>query len=171
MHHLFIRARQRYRVGFVPDPCWTVVPVSYQALARQRARWAQIMAEALWIHRGMLFNPRYGVMGLFILPCYLIFELGGAIVEVLGLAGFPAGLVLGIVAPGLAVLFILSGVGYATLLTIASVIIEEFSYNRYRSWRVRGIAHALLGRHAQWQPPEHKALPADAGAAGPLGSG
>lgn len=91
MHHLFIRARQRYRVGFVPDPCWTVVPVSYQALARQRARWAQIMAEALWIHRGMLFNPRYGVMGLFILPCYLIFELGGAIVEVLGLAASPPG--------------------------------------------------------------------------------
>jgi hypothetical protein len=38
-----------------------------------------------------------------------------------------------------ALLFIVVGLGYATLLTLTGVIIEEFSYNRYRSWQDFGL--------------------------------
>ena len=79
MHHRLIADRRPHQVGFVPDPCcWTVVPTTARALAHQRRRWAQILSEALWIHRPILFNPRYGMVGLLILPYYLIFELGSA---------------------------------------------------------------------------------------------
>jgi hypothetical protein len=49
----------------VPEPCsWTIVPTRYRRVAAQRARWNQILSEALWIHRVMLFNPRYREVGL-----------------------------------------------------------------------------------------------------------
>ena len=184
MHHRLIADRRPHQVGVVPDPCcWTVVPTTARALAHQRRRWAQILSEALWIHRPILFNPRYGMVGLLILPYYLIFELGSAPVELGGILALVIGLPLGIVSPAVALLFIVVGLGYATLLTLVGVIIEEFSYNRYRTWRdfgllayaaiaenigyrqiyawwrVRGIVDALLGRRAQWVAPDAKASP------------
>jgi cellulose synthase/poly-beta-1,6-N-acetylglucosamine synthase-like glycosyltransferase len=175
IHHRLLSQHRRYRVDFVPDPCcWTVVPTRYAALAHQRSRWAQILTEALWAHRAMMFNPRYGLVGMVILPYYAIFELGSAAVELAGIAALAAGLALHIVSPALALLFILMGIGYATALSVAGVIIEELTYNRYRAWRdfalllfaaiaenlgfrqahawwrLRGIGNAMLRRRAKW---------------------
>jgi cellulose synthase/poly-beta-1,6-N-acetylglucosamine synthase-like glycosyltransferase len=167
--------RQPYRIGFVPEPCcWTVVPHTYRRLARQRARWSRILAEALWAHRAMIFNPAYGVAGLLVLPFYLIFELASAVVELLAVAVFATGLALGFVSPGVALLFVTVGLGYAAFLTLVSVLTEELTYHRYRSWRdfallvyaavaenagfrqlhawwrLRGLAGAVLRRGPAW---------------------
>ncbi|HEX9129069.1 MAG TPA: glycosyltransferase family 2 protein, partial [Gemmatimonadaceae bacterium] len=54
------------KIAFVPDPvAWTEVPESAKVLGRQRDRWHRGLADVLWRHRRMLFNPRYGVTGLF----------------------------------------------------------------------------------------------------------
>jgi cellulose synthase/poly-beta-1,6-N-acetylglucosamine synthase-like glycosyltransferase len=175
IHHMLRDQRRPYRIGFVPDPCcWTIVPGRYRALARQRSRWSQILSEALWIHRRMLFNPRYGAVGLLILPFYLIFELGSAVVELFGFAALAAGLALGIVNAAVALLFIAAALGYAIFLTLVGLLIEELTYHRYRSWRdfgllayaavaenigyrqiyawwrLRGIVAALTRRKADW---------------------
>ncbi len=58
IHHRLRDEKRAYRIGFVPEPCsWTIVPSRYKVLAHQRARWSQILCEALWIHKMMLFNP------------------------------------------------------------------------------------------------------------------
>ena len=164
-----------YSIGFVAEPCsWTVVPHRYRRLARQRARWSQILAEALWAHRRMIFNPKYGKVGLVILPFYLIFELLAPVVEILAIVAFAGGLALGIIDAPLVLLFVLAGLLYGAFLTIISVIIEELTYHRYRSWRdfallayaafaenvgfrqlhawwrLRGLGDALLRRKADW---------------------
>ena len=47
------------KIGFVPDPvAWTEVPESAAVLGRQRDRWHRGLADVLWRHRRMLFNPR-----------------------------------------------------------------------------------------------------------------
>lgn len=178
MHHQLIAQGRPYLVDFVPDPaCWTVVPERFRALARQRRRWAQILSEAIGTHRAMLFNPRYGVVGMVVLPYYVVFELGGGAVELAGVAAFAVGLGLGVVALPVAALFLITGYGYATLLSLTGVIIEELSYNRYHTWRdfallvyasvaetlgyrqcyawwrVQGIADAALRRRATWAGP------------------
>jgi cellulose synthase/poly-beta-1,6-N-acetylglucosamine synthase-like glycosyltransferase len=177
IHHRLRSQKRPYRLGFVPDPCcWTRVPEGYHELSRQRRRWAHILARSLWIHRSMIGNPRYGFMGLIVLPYFLIFELASAVIELAALVMFAAGVALGIVSPGLTVLFIVACIGYATLLSITSLMIEEFSYHRYRTWRdfgivafagiaenvgyrqvhawwrVRGIVAALRNRRAGWAP-------------------
>jgi cellulose synthase/poly-beta-1,6-N-acetylglucosamine synthase-like glycosyltransferase len=175
IHHRLLKDRRPYRIGFVPEPCcWTMVPASYRQLAHQRARWSQILSEALWIHRAMLFNPRYRGVGLVVLPFYLIFELISAVVEMLAWIAFIAGWALGILSPGVVLLFVAAGLGYGTFLTIVSVITEELTYHRYTSWRdfalliygavaenvgfrqiyawwrLRGIVDAILRRKATW---------------------
>ena len=98
IHQRLRDERRPYRIGFVAEPCcWTVVPHTYRRLAKQRARWSRILAEALWAHRAMIFNPGYGKVGLLILPFYLIFELLSAVVELLAVSVFAGGLALGFI--------------------------------------------------------------------------
>jgi cellulose synthase/poly-beta-1,6-N-acetylglucosamine synthase-like glycosyltransferase len=177
IHHRLRREKRPYRLGFVPDPCcWTRAPEKYHELSRQRRRWAHILARSLWMHRSMIGNPRYGFIGLVVLPYFLVFELASAVVELTALVLFVAGVALGVIGPGLTVLFIVACIGYATLLSIISLAIEEFSYYRYRAWRdfavvalagiaenvgyrqvhawwrVRGIAGATRSHRAGWAP-------------------
>jgi cellulose synthase/poly-beta-1,6-N-acetylglucosamine synthase-like glycosyltransferase len=189
IHHRLLHDRIPYRIAFVPEPCsWTIVPDSYRRLAHQRARWTQILAEALWIHKTMLFNPRYGGVGLVVLPFYLIFELLSAPVELLAIVVFITGWAIGYISPGVVLLFVAAGLGYATLLTIISVITEEITYHRYTSWRdfalliygafaenigfrqvyawwrLRGMIDAILRRKATWlEAPSAKATVQAAG--------
>lgn len=175
MHRRLLADRRPYRIAFAPEPCcWTMVPERYRQLAHQRARWSQILAEALWRHRVMLFNPRYGGVGMVVLPFYLIFELISAVVELLAIVAFIVGLSLGVINPVLVLLFIAAGLGYGAFLTLVSVAIEEVTYHRYRTWRdlallaggavaenvgfrqvyawwrVRGIIDAIARRRATW---------------------
>jgi cellulose synthase/poly-beta-1,6-N-acetylglucosamine synthase-like glycosyltransferase/peptidoglycan/xylan/chitin deacetylase (PgdA/CDA1 family) len=48
--------------------CYTEVPENVRALTRQRFRWMYGNLQALWKHRGMLLNPRFGWLGLVTLP-------------------------------------------------------------------------------------------------------
>jgi cellulose synthase/poly-beta-1,6-N-acetylglucosamine synthase-like glycosyltransferase len=60
---------------FLPWPiCWTEVPERIGSLAKQRNRWHRGLLETLWIHRKIIFDPRYGVLGMMAMPYYLIFE-------------------------------------------------------------------------------------------------
>lgn len=74
MRRMMREQKQKYRVGFVPDPlCWTEVPQSWKILHRQRNRWTRGTAETLYIHRKMLFNPKYKVLGMLSVPYWLFF--------------------------------------------------------------------------------------------------
>jgi len=175
IHQRLRDERQPYRIRFVPEPCcWTVVPHTYRRPAQQRARWSRSLAEALWAHRAMIFNAGYGKVGLLALPFYLVFELVSALVELLAVAVFPAGLALGFISTGVALLFVTAGLGYGVFLTLVSVTAEELSYHRYSSlrdfallvyaavaesagfrqlhawWRLRGLAGAVLRRGPAW---------------------
>ena len=136
LHHQFCRAGRPYRLVFVADPCcWTQVPVTHVGLARQRRRWAKSLAETVSIHRAMVAKPRYGFMGIVVLPYYLVVGLFGSLVELAAIPVLVCGYVLGYIDPTLALLLLIFGLGYATFLSIAALAVEEFSYHRYRSWR------------------------------------
>ena len=86
LHRRFIEEGRPYRIQLVPDPvCWTQVPERVRTLYVQRRRWGRGFTETLLIHRRMLLNPRYGAMGLFILPAFLVLELLGPLIEMIGL--------------------------------------------------------------------------------------
>src|SRR5207249_2445565 len=61
LHRHLRQRRIAYEIPFIPDPvAWTEVPESGRILSRQRERWHRGLLAAMWLYKGMLFNPRYG---------------------------------------------------------------------------------------------------------------
>jgi cellulose synthase/poly-beta-1,6-N-acetylglucosamine synthase-like glycosyltransferase len=146
--HRYLRDRgEPYRIAFVPDPvCWTEAPEDLRSLSAQRRRWQRGLAEAVWNHRRAVGNPRYGALGLIALPYLLLFELLG---PVLALFGLPATLLAwwhGSVTVGFVAAFLLVSVLFGTLLSIAALALEEFSFRRHGSNReiARMICYAVV---------------------------
>lgn len=52
----------------------TEAPQSMRALFRQRKRWSFGTIQCLWKHRALLFNPRFGWLGLFAVPGIWFFQ-------------------------------------------------------------------------------------------------
>jgi cellulose synthase/poly-beta-1,6-N-acetylglucosamine synthase-like glycosyltransferase len=124
--------KKSYRLPFIPDPiCWTEAPESLRVLARQRSRWHRGLIQTLVRYRGMLFNPRYGVAGLFAMPFYALFEMAGPFIECLGYALFLSHIVLGRVNYPFAVTFFFVAVFYGTFVSLLAILLEELSSYRY----------------------------------------
>ena len=51
---------------------YTEAPETVDALLRQRVRWMYGTLQAIWRHRGMLLRPRFGWLGMFVLPMAVI---------------------------------------------------------------------------------------------------
>src|SRR5690606_4630445 len=85
LNRYFRDRREPYKLEFMIDPvCWTQVPEARKDLRSQRDRWHRGLWETLWIHRRMLFNPRYGRIGMIALPYTLVVEGLSPILEVFG---------------------------------------------------------------------------------------
>lgn len=147
MHRHLREDRQDYHVVFVAEAvCWTEVPATAAVLRRQRSRWHRGLWETLWKHRVMVGNPRYGRVGMVALPYYWAFELAAPLLEIAGVVLVVLGLALGVVDPSFAVLFLAVAYGYAMLVTLAAMTVEEATFHKYQRWpdllRVFGAAVA-----------------------------
>jgi cellulose synthase/poly-beta-1,6-N-acetylglucosamine synthase-like glycosyltransferase len=142
MHrHMREKAGTDYRVVFVAEPVsWTEVPSTVGVLGRQRRRWHRGLVQVLWRHRVMLLRPKYGRIGLVALPYYVVFELLAPVLEIAGVVLVPLGLLLGAVDVRFGLLFLAVAYGYAMLVSLAALAVEEFSFHRYGRWRDLGVA-------------------------------
>jgi hypothetical protein len=92
------------------------------------------MLQSLSRHRKMLFNPKYGVIGMLVLPYFLVFETMGPFVETLGYISVPIAWALGLLNTQFLFLFFLMAVAFGVFLSVAAILLEEISYRRYPSW-------------------------------------
>ncbi len=121
-----------YRIVFQPDPvCWTEVPETTRILASQRNRWQRGTCQVLSYHLAMLGRPRYGSIGLFAVPFYLIFEAAGPVIETLGYLVTLIGWASGVLSVVYAQLLFLVSVVFGTFISLTSVLLEEISFRRY----------------------------------------
>jgi len=147
LHRHLRRAKVRYEMPFIPDPvAWTEVPETGRILGRQRERWQRGLIAAMWKHKGMLFNPRYGRVGLLGMPFYTFGEMLAPLVEVLGYLITALGAAFGVINVSFALLFVLVAWGYGMLLSLWAVTLEEVSFRRYRraSDLVRLVLYAVF---------------------------
>ena len=135
------------KVDFIPDPvAWTEAPESLRVLGRQRDRWHRGLADTLWRYRRLMFNPRYGALGMVVYPYFVLVELLAPVVEIIGLIGLVVGLSIGAINMPFAILFFLVAYGLGMVLTICTIALEEYSYHRYERTadRSRMLLWALL---------------------------
>ena len=125
-----------YKIRFVPDPvAWTEAPETLQVLGRQRDRWQRGMAQVLVANIRMLFNPKYGRIGMIALPYFFIFELLGPILEIVGYTLFAFSLVIGALSAPVALAFWMVAFVLGVALSVSAVTLEELSFRRYGSYR------------------------------------
>jgi len=121
---------------------WSEAPSTARVLGWQRRRWHRGIAEILWKHRGMIANPRYGRIGLLALPYYVVFELLAPMVELAGLVMVPLGVWVGAVDTAFAIRFLLVAYGYALVVNLIALAVEEFTFARYPRWKDLALATA-----------------------------
>ncbi len=132
LHERFVDKGRKYKILFVPDPvCWTEAPQTFKMLARQRRRWHMGLVQSILCHRGMLFNPRYSLVGLFSLPYQLLVEMLGPLVEVSGYVVVTICFALGIIDGRFFVLFLTMAILLGVLLSTGAILLEEMTYMRY----------------------------------------
>ncbi len=135
LHELLREAGRDYRVVFICDPvCWTEAPATLKILSRQRRRWQRGLLEVLGFHKKMLFQPRYGVLGFFSFPFFLIFEGWGPVLEVAGYAALVFSLATGTIDSSFAIVFLSVSVAMGLILSLTSILLEELSFRRYPHW-------------------------------------
>ena len=169
-----------YRVAFVPDPvAWTECPESLKVLGRQRDRWQRGLIESLARHRVMLFNPRYGKVGMLAFPYYFFLEGFGPIIESFGYVTFMVAVILGRASMPFVLAFLAVAFAFGIALSFAAIGLEELSFRRYPRfadlvrllgvavtenigyrqlstyWRLRGMVSKLTGAKA-WGAMERK---------------
>lgn len=76
----------KYKVVYIPETlCWTEAPQTFKVYKSQRDRWARGLWETMVKHRDLFLNRKYGNMGKFFFPYWIVFELGAPIIEFLGM--------------------------------------------------------------------------------------
>lgn len=175
LQQLFRELDQPMRIAFDPHPLgWTQVPEDLRSLRSQRQRWRRGLLQVLWRQRGMIGSPRFGTVGLGVLPYIVIFDGIGPLIEVIGFGVTAAAALLGVlswwyfgvltassVLLGSAVTLaavLLSDVssrrymrGRDLLLLVTVAILENFGYRQLNSWwGVVGTAQAVSGRGGGW---------------------
>lgn len=159
-----------YSIVFVPDPvCWTEAPATMESLGKQRDRWQRGLADTLFRNREMIFNPRYGVVGMLALPFFVIVELFGPLFEIISFIILGLAMYWGGFDHQLLWVFAAASLLYGALLSMTSVLIEEVYFSKYNRigqfltlfavclveslwykqistfWRLRGLIKYLRG--------------------------
>ncbi|HEY5516630.1 MAG TPA: glycosyltransferase [Coriobacteriia bacterium] len=147
MRRRLLESKTKHHVLYLAYPvAWTEVPETFGLLGRQRARWQRGLCETLWHHRRMLFNPRYGHIGLFAMPFFLLVEFFGPIAEAAGYLLLVWWIVTGQIFWPYFWWFFAMAVLWGVLLSFAAVLFEDVNFTWYRLRRslVRLLGHALL---------------------------
>jgi cellulose synthase/poly-beta-1,6-N-acetylglucosamine synthase-like glycosyltransferase len=178
----FRAQRRPVRIAFVPVPvCWTQAPEDLQSLRAQRCRWRRGLLQTLWRYRSVIANPRYGAVGMVVLPLTAVFEGVGPLIEVAGYFVTTVAVLIGLlnwshyrVLLAVSVLFGASTTLLAVLLSdltarrylrgrdlallCAAAVLENVGYRQLNSWwGCVGTIQALTGKGA-WGPMKRRSF-------------
>jgi cellulose synthase/poly-beta-1,6-N-acetylglucosamine synthase-like glycosyltransferase len=171
LHRLVKEKGLNKKIVYVPDPvCWTEAPESIKFLRRQRKRWHRGLFDSLWRHRKLMFNPKYGSIGLFSMPYFFFIEFLGPLIELIGYIILIVSIFTGNIYLEYAIVFFVLSLIYGSIYSMAAVLLEEWSMERYPAvrhfailffvsltetlwyrpltvlWRVEGIFETLIGK-------------------------
>mgnify|MGYP002630742760 CR=1 FL=1 len=132
LHRYHLERKLPYKISYVPDPvAWTECPESTKILGRQRDRWQRGLFEVLARHRVMLFNPRYGRIGMFAFPYFYFLEMLGPAIEMPGYVAFLIAIIWGSVSYTYMLAFFVVAIVFGIALSLFSVALEELTFRRY----------------------------------------
>ena len=125
-----------YTIEYLPDPlCWTVVPENLKTFVNQRDRWSRGTLETLRRHRDMLFNPRFGRLGMLSYPYWFFYEWLSPLLEFFGFLTILLFWGLGILYFKFFLAITLAVYSFAVVFSLYAILWEVWSYNQYQRTR------------------------------------
>ncbi|TAE36492.1 MAG: glycosyltransferase family 2 protein [Sphingobacteriales bacterium] len=125
----------KYAICYVPITlCWTEGPSTLKTLMRQRTRWARGLAQIVSSHFSLLFNPRYGKMGMIAFPYIFFFELLAPVIEFLGILYFIFLIFFGLINWKFALLLLVFVYSYAVMISTLAILWDQFTFRYYKTW-------------------------------------
>ena len=131
--HRYMREQGReYVIRFVPDPvCWTEAPETLGILGHQRRRWQRGALESFFKHIRMLFNPRYGVVGLVGFPFVLLLDVIGPPIELLGYLVIPLSWHFGFLSMEFFAAYLALTFAWGVTISVGALLLEEMELKRF----------------------------------------
>lgn len=136
MHRYYRQEKLDYSIVFLPDPvCWTECPSDWKTLYKQRKRWQVGLLQSLHQNRDMMFNHKFGTIGMFAFPYNFMVDVLGPVIDILAFLTIVFGLAFGILSTEQVILFTIVSFLYGTVISIGAVVIGELHYRRYQTLR------------------------------------
>ncbi len=131
----FKEKKMRAKAVFMPGPvCWTEAPEKFRQLFRQRARWHQGLAETIFLYRGMIFEPKYGTIGMIALPYIFFLELLAPIMKLIAIPVFIMLYIRTDISQQWILFFVIGTILlYTIIMSTLTVIIEKWSIRQMAS--------------------------------------
>jgi cellulose synthase/poly-beta-1,6-N-acetylglucosamine synthase-like glycosyltransferase len=133
IHRYMKQKKKKYRISLLCEvECWTQVPSKLAHLKSQRIRWQRGLLDCLIKNKDMAFNPHFGVLGLFGIPYYWIFELLTPLFELMGVLIILISFILGIFLPKFIFTFLLLDILVGIFISISALLIDNYrkSYSK-----------------------------------------
>ena len=133
VHERMRREQRDYKIICLPDNVATTEgPDTVRKLVSQRERWQRVIIETVVHYRRLLFNPRYGAVGLVGAPFYLLSEVLAPFFEVLALVTIPVAAFLGVLDWSV-FLLVVGTLGFLNAaLTAAAILASDVQTRTYR---------------------------------------
>lgn len=130
--HCYMRENKLpYNILFSPKAiCWTQAPENFKELGGQRRRWHIGLIQVIQKFKHLIFNLRYGTVGMIGMPYQFFYELCGPVIEALGVFAMALSLYYGIITTRGLVLFCTAGYLLSVLISIGSLTVEVGIFNR-----------------------------------------
>lgn len=133
LHRYHIDNKIPYRIVYEPSAViWTEVPDSARVLRRQRIRWHRGLMTTIHDFRRMIFNPRYGTVGLVSWGGFFLFEYLAPIIEFTGWIVVPLALILGALNTTSLLWLILIAFGMGLMSSLVALLLDE-TYGYFNS--------------------------------------
>jgi len=181
MHRHMLESKTPYSVRYVPEPvCWTEAPEQLKFLSNQRTRWQRGALECLSRHKKMIFNPRYGRLGMVTLPTFILTDLISPIAEILGYLLMIIFVLLGWLDVRFFIAITTIIFSYGVLISVLSLLLEQDEIERFSRprdlwmvlmtavvenfgfrqlcslWRIRGLIQHFRGMNPTWGTMERR---------------
>ncbi|BAV07902.1 Glycosyltransferase, catalytic subunit of cellulose synthase and poly-beta-1,6-N-acetylglucosamine synthase [Filimonas lacunae] len=125
-----------FAIRYIPETlCWTEGPATLKVFGRQRTRWGRGILQIFTTHRGVLFNPRFGKMGLFTFPYVFFFEMLAPVIEFSGIVYFLYHVFFSTVNWEFAAILLVFVYIFSVFITNVALLWDQLTFRHYRGWR------------------------------------
>lgn len=128
LHEYMLRNKINYKIKFVEQAiCWTQGPMNLNDVRTQRRRWQVGLMDTLLHYKKLILNPKYKSIGLIAVPYNWLFELLGAVVEVIGYFIIPFSLIMGELNLFYFIIYFLMASMLGIMISFGGLILEQYT--------------------------------------------